>query len=132
MDINTDFTHQGSKTLTEIAFFKPNEMRTLVTSPNDEFLFISNFVNYSCFLLNSGLYCLTTNLEDFTWCQTRLPTLFIKFLSKYVHRQKTSTYLQIEFQSDDVTKMIFLKLLVSFNCSEQPSWKKFTCKILAL
>ena len=38
----------------------------------------------------------------------------------------------IEFQSDDITKMIFLKLWVLFNCSEQPIWKKFTCKILAL
>ena len=38
----------------------------------------------------------------------------------------------IEFQSDDVTKMIFLKLWVLFDCSERPIWKKFTCKILAL
>ena len=28
---------------------------------------------------------------------------------------------RIEFQSDDVTKMIFLKLWVLFNCSEQPT-----------
>ena len=31
-----------------------------------------------------------------------------------------TTLVQIEFQSDDVTKMIFLKLWVSFDCSEQP------------
>ena len=30
--------------------------------------------------------------------------------------------------SDDVTKTIFLKLWVLFNCSEQPIWKKFTRK----
>ena len=29
-------------------------------------------------------------------------------------------FLLIEFQSDDVTKMIFLKLWVLFDCSEQP------------
>ena len=38
----------------------------------------------------------------------------------------------IEFRSDDVTKMILLKLWDIFNCSEQPVWKKFTCKTLAL
>ena len=38
----------------------------------------------------------------------------------------------IEFWSDDITEMIFLKLWVLFDCSEQPIWKKFTCKSLAL
>ena len=40
--------------------------------------------------------------------------------------------LTIEFLSDDVTKTIFLKLWVLFNCSEQPIWKKFTREILAV
>ena len=38
----------------------------------------------------------------------------------------------IEFRSDDVTKMILLKLWDFFNCLEQPIWKKFTHKKIAL
>ena len=38
----------------------------------------------------------------------------------------------IEFWSDDITKIILMKLWDLFNCSEQPIWKKFTHKKIAL
>ena len=55
---------------------RPNRspMRTLVTSPNHEFLFNFGF-NYSCFLLNLG----SILLNHKPGCQTPLLTLFIKF-----------------------------------------------------
>ena len=50
-----------------------------------------------------------------------------------VSREVSSpTVLWIEFRSDDVTKIILLKLWDLFNCSEQPIWVKFTHKTFAL
>ena len=45
-----------------------------------------------------------------------------KLLQSEIHKNISCQRFRfaIEFQSDDVTKMIFLKLWVLFNCSEQP------------
>ena len=58
---------------------------------------------------------------------------FQMLLPKRHEKQSINTLNSIiEFWSDDITEMIFLKLWVLFDCSEQPIWKKFTCKSLAL